>query len=66
MAHLNRQEANFNWSLPHSAAVYVTTKREGGRGRERGRVRGETMMAEGLKRAERENKRQAGGWRRKK
>lgn len=36
LAHLNRQEANFNWSPPHSAAVHVATgweetEREGGR-----------------------------------
>lgn len=26
LAHLNRQEANFNCSLQHSAAIYATTK----------------------------------------
>lgn len=38
LAHLNRQEANFKWSGPHSTAVYV---REGGRETQRDREREE-------------------------
>lgn len=38
LAHLNRQEANFKWSGPHSTAVYV---RERGRETQRDRERGE-------------------------
>lgn len=37
LAHLNRQEANFKWSGPHSTAVYV---RERGRETQRDRERG--------------------------
>lgn len=47
LAHLNRQEANFKWSGPHSTAVYVREReREGERPREPGREKGREREGE--------------------
>lgn len=62
LAHLNRQEANFNWSLPHSAAIYITIKREREREADR-HISEKTMWEAVLKRAAKDNKQQTGRWR---
>lgn len=61
LAHLSRQEANFYWSVWHSAAIHVTTKtdREQWEGQH---ISEKKMCGVSLKRAGKENKQQAGGW----
>lgn len=61
LVHLSRQEANFYWSVWHSAAIHVTTKtdREQWEGQH---ISEKKMCGVSLKRAGKENKQQAGGW----
>lgn len=63
LAHLNRQEANFNWSPPHSAAVHVATgweereRKGGGAGRH---VSERRQRAQRLQKDRKESKKKTG------
>lgn len=66
MAHLNRQEANFYWSVRHSAAIHVTTKTDRERQKDREQWEDQHISEEENVRCEpkegTERKQTAGGW----